>query len=342
MTTADPAPPPPRLLVLLCTHQGERYLPAQLRSLAAQTLQPTTLVVHDWASTDGTRALLQQFAQAQTTAQTKARNEAHATAPHMAVRIVLHDEAPGPCRSFLGALDTLLSEGDEFDLLLPCDQDDLWHPDKLRCLADAWSADRGADVLYSDVRLINAQGQVLAPSYIGPQGALARQQDVAHASSLFVNVVPGMAMALTRRFLTDHRQAWQWPQWVMHDWAWIIVAHLSGARVLQVPQALVDYRQHGANAVGSRRPGALRTPLGMWRQARQRVGLIQRQYRQCSAWPGALPQRRPRWPLGRLALAGLILRGRHFGPLRTLKVALGIALLWPGRGTADGEGSPGN
>ncbi len=309
--------PAPRMLVLLCTHQGERYLPLQLRSLVEQTFAPEAVVVHDWGSTDGTRSLLHEFA--------------FAMANRFAVHIVQHEQAPGPCASFLRALDQVLEEHEPFDLLLPCDQDDLWHPDKLRRIAVAWTAQPDTDLLYSDVRLVDAQGRVLTPSYIGGKGALARRQDINHVSSLFVNVVPAMAMALSRRFLIAHREAWRQPGWVMHDWAWIIVAHLTGALVLQLPEALVDYRQHASNFVGGQTPTAhcyaAPTLRATWLQARHRVTAIHAQYRQCAA----LPQRYLRWPLSRCAVLWIVLSGRHFNAWRTFKVALGLALLWPGR-----------
>lgn len=99
----------PRMLVLLCTHQGERYLPQQLRSLLLeQTFAPKAVVVHDWGSTDGTRSLLHEFA--------------IAMANRFEVHIVKHEQAPGPCVSFLRALDQVLEEYEQFDLLLPCDR----------------------------------------------------------------------------------------------------------------------------------------------------------------------------------------------------------------------------
>lgn len=312
--------PTPRMLVLLCTHQGERYLAQQLRSLVEQTVVPEAVLVHDWGSTDATRALLQEFASAQ--------------AKRFDVHVILHEQAPGPCVSFLRALDQVLEEHERFDLLLPCDQDDLWHPEKLRLMAAAWSAQPETDLLYSDVRLVDAQGRMLVSSYIGRRGVLARRQDVDHTSSLFVNVVPGMAMALSRRFLLMNRAAWLRPGWMMHDWAWIIVAHLTGARVLQLPEALVDYRQHTTNAVGGQAAlalgGTAPSLRNTWVQAQQRVAAIHAQYRQCAVWPGALPQRKLRWPLGRWAVIRLVLHGKHFSAWRTVKVALGLGLLWPG------------
>ena len=52
-----------RISVALCTFNGERFLGEQLASIAAQTRLPAELVVTDDASSDGTVALLEGFAQ---------------------------------------------------------------------------------------------------------------------------------------------------------------------------------------------------------------------------------------------------------------------------------------
>ena len=52
----------PRSAVVLCSYNGERFLPAQLASLRAQSHQPDVYVLSDDASTDATWSLLQAFA----------------------------------------------------------------------------------------------------------------------------------------------------------------------------------------------------------------------------------------------------------------------------------------
>ena len=46
----------------MCTYNGERFLAAQLASIAKQTRMPDELVVHDDKSSDHTVAILQEFA----------------------------------------------------------------------------------------------------------------------------------------------------------------------------------------------------------------------------------------------------------------------------------------
>ncbi len=50
-----------KLSIGMCTYNGARYLQEQLASIAAQTRLPDELVVCDDCSSDGTRAILEEF-----------------------------------------------------------------------------------------------------------------------------------------------------------------------------------------------------------------------------------------------------------------------------------------
>ena len=52
----------PSVSIALATHNGEKYLAAQLESLSRQTTLPAELVVTDDASVDRTRDVLGEFA----------------------------------------------------------------------------------------------------------------------------------------------------------------------------------------------------------------------------------------------------------------------------------------
>src|SRR5262245_2492499 len=100
----------PRVSVALCTHNGARFLDAQLHSLAAQSQLPHELVIGDDASTDGTIEQLERFAK---------------EVP-FPVRITKNPEPVGVTENFSRTLAACSG-----DVLMPCDQDDVWHPEKI-------------------------------------------------------------------------------------------------------------------------------------------------------------------------------------------------------------------
>ena len=104
--------------ILLCTHQGERFLPRQLDSVAGQTHADWRIWVSDDHSTDGTLDVLQDY-------RTKWGED----------RI---SWVRGPGRGFVANFLTLACTPEiDSAYYAFCDQDDLWDPDKLE-VALAW------------------------------------------------------------------------------------------------------------------------------------------------------------------------------------------------------------
>ena len=104
-----------KISVIMCTYNGVAYLGEQLDSLRTQTLPPHELVVQDDGSTDGTMDLLRDYQQRH---------------PGLRIRLFANPERLGYNRNFLTAVQR--AEG---DLIACCDQDDVWHADKLEVLA---------------------------------------------------------------------------------------------------------------------------------------------------------------------------------------------------------------
>jgi hypothetical protein len=126
----------------------------------------------------------------------------------------------------------------------PCDQDDVWHPDKLAVLVDALERS-GALLAYSDVRVVAADGAVLSETYwTDRDNGWDDMGDL-----LATNVVTGAASVLRREVLDV---ALPFPAEVdgsFHD-HWIALCALALGDITYVERPLVDYVQHGANLVG--------------------------------------------------------------------------------------------
>jgi hypothetical protein len=123
------------------------------------------------------------------------------------------------------------------------DQDDRWNPDKLAVLRAALGS---AQLVYSDQRLVTADGRILRESLWH-----GRRHDRSNLASLLVaNTAPGAAM-LFRRALLDRALPFpELPGIPYHD-HWLALVALSGGELAYVDRALYDYVQHASAVQGA-------------------------------------------------------------------------------------------
>jgi O-antigen biosynthesis protein len=128
------------------------------------------------------------------------------------------------------------------DLVALADQDDRWYPEKLEVLTGALG---DAQLVYSDMRIVDESGQVLSDTFWQER----RNNYTDLASLLLSNTVTGAA-SLFRRELLD--LVLPFPEPVgdpFHD-QWIASVALATGRIAYVDRPLYDYVQHGAGALG--------------------------------------------------------------------------------------------
>lgn len=221
--------------VVMCTYNGEAYLKEQLDSLVAQTRRPDMVVVGDDGSTDKTLNLLTEFG----------RNAPFPVIVHRG-----QGHAAGPAENFSRTLER--ASGDWFAL---CDQDDVWHKNKLERLEAALMVDIDTHLAFSDANLVGKDLSAFGKTFwsrvgLDPQTVVRLRSDGALIEVLKRYRVMGAAMA----FSADVRAMAlpippEWP----HD-AWIASIAAATGRLEPVAEPLLEYRQHESNAVGGTRP----------------------------------------------------------------------------------------
>lgn len=242
-----------RCAVVLCSWNGERYLPRQLDSLRAQTRRIDQYVLSDDGSSDGSWTLLQSFAEEQ---------RAHG------VDVILHRnaEASGYIRHFEQALARA-----DADVLFTCDQDDAWHPGKIATMMAEFAADPSLLVLHSDARLVDGAGAPTGRNLFGVLEVSSRELAAMHRGNAFGvllrrNIVTGATMALRREVLalaTPFAAHWAHDEWMA------MIAAMHG-RVDSIERALIDYRQHDGNQIGATEKSPLQqVGIGVSRRAYQ-------------------------------------------------------------------------
>lgn len=207
--------------VLTPTFNGEEFVAATLESVLAQTHPEIEHVLVDDGSTDGTRGVLDRYA------------ERH---PER-VRVLAFDKRAGPTRRRNDALDAAHGE-----YIAWLDHDDLWAPEKTEKQLDALHRNPRAAVAYSQWELFDdADGAVLARSHIADGGDflsrlftegcfLASSTTLIRRDALFARGI---------RFRDTHFS------WGDDHYLWLELA-LDWEAVL-VDEVLVRLRRHSAN-----------------------------------------------------------------------------------------------
>ncbi len=210
---------PLRISIAMATYNGERFLREQLGSLATQTLPPCELVATDDGSTDGTLAILEEFAQT----------------ARFPVRIYRNPARLGPAHNFLHA--SSLCEG---DLIAFCDQDDIWMKAKLaRCAAEF--RDREVLLCVHDFDIMSANGRISSRRWLLTR--IAGRWVIRRRSSRHL-MFPGFSMVYRRRLLEP--VALFGSTTLGHDYQVSVMAGLLGT-VVYLPELLVLYRRHDHN-----------------------------------------------------------------------------------------------
>ena len=140
----------------------------------------------------------------------------------------------------------------EAELVALCDQDDRWYPDKLETLRGAI---RGVELAYSDLRLVDPHGGVLAES-LWERRPHRRPELI---SLLRANTIPGAA-SLFRRRVVDYALPFpEGPGWQFHD-HWLGVTAAAIGDVAYVDRPLYDYVQHPGAVLRGRIAGGADPP----------------------------------------------------------------------------------
>lgn len=226
----------PAISIAVTTFNGETFLAAQLDSLLAQTFQDFEILISDDASTDATIEILEQYQQKDSR-----------------IKIFQQAETQGLQKNFDFVMRKCAG-----DFIAPCDQDDIWLPQKLEVLF-ALIKQHQCSLVYCNSKLFGTsmEGRELTmfDRFTPIEGANALQ-------FAFRNCVSGHAVLFDRSILVHVLPI---PENPMFDW-WLAAVASSCKGIAFTSEPLVLYRQHAASTtdafrqkkrVGSRIRGSL-------------------------------------------------------------------------------------
>ena len=219
----------PRVLVLMTTYNGSRYVAAQIDSILAQQGVDVTLRICDDCSTDGTYEIVQAYAD-------EFEN----------VLVKSNERNMGCNANFMNLIYD--ADADAYDFFAISDQDDVWRVNKLQMAAARINANTSRpELYYAGVNNVDDDGNVLGNEYA--------QYRTCAAKPLSVLLVQNWALGCTTLMngaLVKLLQRFQFTDFGRYYDAWIhAVAVCCGGYVYcDLSNTYIDRRISGANLVG--------------------------------------------------------------------------------------------
>ena len=234
----------PKIAILLSTFNGAKFLQEQLDSLLSQTYSNIIIVIRDDGSFDPTPDITSYIA------------ESHGDKVHI---VENNKRNLGASASFSFLIEYVLEKKSELGLdeayMMFCDQDDIWHKDKIEQQVNSMlevenlkSRDDAPPplLIHTDLQVVSEENESIAGSLIQYQGLEIERNRF--ANMVISNLVTGCTAlineSLARKAIPVSSHA------IMHDW-WLALVAAAFGRVVFLDKPLVHYRQHGSNTIGA-------------------------------------------------------------------------------------------
>ncbi|MCR4694864.1 MAG: glycosyltransferase family 2 protein [Pseudobutyrivibrio sp.] len=220
-----------KTVILLATYNGQEYLSQQLDSVFAQSSQDFDLFIHDDGSSDGTMDIIRHYQDS------------------YGDRIKL---LPGPIfhsakLSFMWMLKEV-----EADYYFFCDQDDVWHKDKVKNSLEILNARDGAKPLavFCDMEVVDEDLNLIDSSFINYLGR--SPENLSYTQIIIDNPASGTSMGFNRalRDIAIGGQDIDFDKVPMHD-AWLLEIAAIYGQIAFINSPMVKYRQTGHNLMGA-------------------------------------------------------------------------------------------
>lgn len=225
------------ITVCIATYNGERYIEEQLNSIIHQLRPTDEIVISDDGSSDNTLRIVQSI-----------------DFPN--IRIITNKGEHGYTPNFENALQ--YSHGDYIFL---SDQDDIWKENKVEVCMHYLEK---YDFVVSDADIINAKGEIFAPSFY----------DIRHCKPGLINNLIrfsylGCCIAFKRKIL---KKALPFPPnhtLCTHD-NWLTLIGLTFFKSIAIKEKLISYRRYDGNTSS----GGMRKTTTLLFKIRYRLYLI--------------------------------------------------------------------
>ena len=222
----------PRVLVLMSTYNGGRFLEEQLDSILSQEGVDVSLLVRDDGSRDNTCQILSDY-----------------SSKHQNIEVKTCENV-GFVKSFSALVNMAVTLDIDVDYYAFADQDDIWLPNKLATACDVLATKDNSkpNLFTSNSMQVDAEGRELELFHKGPEPKFRK------GNVLVFGTEQGCSMVFNRKAVdiySEHEPSLTWhDRWMYH------ICYFLGS-VTYDHQPLFYYRRHEKNALANHKAGGL-------------------------------------------------------------------------------------
>ncbi|MDQ9170126.1 glycosyltransferase family 2 protein [Oxalobacteraceae bacterium R-40] len=212
-----------KIIVLLSTWNGQRYVKQQINSILRQTVEGgiVELLIRDDGSQDDTVKIIKKI-------------------DDKRIRVI-----KGKNLGVRGSFFALLTEvaASNADYVAFADQDDIWLPGKLQRAVNQLRKANEAALYCSALNLVDDN--------LHPLGKYRFQDAPAFEGAFLANCATGCTCVINHELLSLLKASPNLNNILMHDW-WLYLVASSFGKVIYDEESHIYYRQHANNQVGMR------------------------------------------------------------------------------------------
>lgn len=206
-----------KLSIVMTTYNGIRYIEEQLESIVNQEREADEVLIFDDGSNDGTPEFIEKYI---------IKNKLNNT-----WKVIVNEENKGWRRNFVEGIWS--STG---DLVFPCDQDDIWHKDKLKVM--------------EDIMINNPQIKVLTTNVTNLYDNSKREQSsdqneklekVSWTKHIFKVDAPGCVFCIRKEIVEKSKNYYN-VEYAHDDYFWKLGLFADG--LYSYNKDMIDYRRH--------------------------------------------------------------------------------------------------
>lgn len=218
-----------KVVILISTYNGEKYLKDQLDSLRNQTYGNIRIIARDDGSSDATLDILKSYN----------------------IEVMPLSKNLGAKGSF-GILLEYAIENSDGDYFMFCDQDDIWKKDKaqktLEKMKEHSHNHSGPTLIHTDLSVVDDKLNILNNSFWDYQNLDPNSKFL--CNFIVQNNITGCTAMIDRELaqlsLPIPHEA------IMHDW-WIGMTASAFGKIIHLDESTILYRQHDSNDVGAKK-----------------------------------------------------------------------------------------